>query len=230
MDRKIILGILSVTLIALALSILLPGGRTVDKEPKLPWLILVDEEGYPSVFGITLGKSTLAELRDGFQEQGEINLFVTPQQEHAIEAYFQSLYLSGIRADLVVTLDLEEPELTGMYDRGLRISQLESGAKKVTLSEPDLVTLERALVDHLTYIPATDLDEKRITDLFGEPSQRITEASGIQHWLYPEKGLNIALNPGGKEVFQYVIPGKFERILAPLTSGSAAQSATDPDP
>ena len=33
-----------------------------------------------------------------------------------------------------------EAELAGMYDRGLRISQLESGAKKVTLSEPDLVS------------------------------------------------------------------------------------------
>lgn len=222
MDRKIILGILSVTLIALALSILLPGGRPVDKDPKLPWLILIDAEGYPSVFGITLGKSTLAEVRNRFQEQGEINLFVTPQQEHTVEAYFQRLYLSGIRADLVVTLDLEDAELTGIYDRGLRISQLESGAKKVTLSEPDLVALEQAKIEHITYIPATDLDEKRIADLFGEPTRRIAEASGIQHWLYPEKGLDIALNPEGKEIFQYVIPEMFERILAPLTPGPAA--------
>ena len=221
MDRKIILGILGVALIALMLSILLPGGRTVDQNPKLPWLIPIDEEGYPSVFG-----STLAEIRNGFQEQGEINLFVTPRQGYAVEAYFQSLYLSGIRADLVVTLSLEQTELARMYDRGLRISQLESGAKKVTLSQPDLDMLEQARVDHLTYIPAKDLDAKLIADLFGEPGRRISEASGIEHWLYPEKGLDIALNPGGKEVFQYVVPGKFERILIPLTTGPAADNKT----
>ena len=219
MDRKIILGILGVALISLALAILLPGGRTVDDNPRLPWLIGIDSEGFLSVFDITLGRDTLTDVRATLQEQGVVNLFVSPQQTYTVEAYFQGLYLSGIRADLVVTLDLEDSRLRAMYERGLRISQLESGAKKVTLSEPDLAALAAVPVDHLTYLPATDLDAQLISGRFGEPARRIAEDSGIQHWLYPAKGLDIALNPQGKEVFQYVSPKDFGRLLAPLTTG-----------
>lgn len=217
MERKIFLGILAATLIAITLAIILPGGRTVDEQPRLPWLIEIDAAGYPSVFGITLGKSRLQEVRDRFREQGEINLFRSGDGSFAVEAYFGRLYLSGIRAAMIITLDLDQATMQQMYDRGLRISQMESGGKKVKLAASDVIALEQAIIDHITYLPATDLDDELIASRFGEPDQRIEEeSSGLVHWLYPEKGLDIAVNPDGKEVFQYLIPAHFERAMEPL--------------
>jgi len=221
MDRKIILGILAATLVAIALAVLLPGGRTVDEQLKLPWLIEIDAAGHPSVFGVTLGKSRLREVRDCFQEQGKINLFRSEAGVFSVEAYFERLYLSGIRADMIITLDLDQASMEQMYDRGLRISQLESGGKKIRLAESDSIALEQAVIDHIAYLPAADLDDELIASRFGQPDQRIAvKSSSLVHWLYPEKGLDIAVNPDGKEVFQYLMPANFERALEPLTRGA----------
>jgi len=219
MERKIALWILGITLLALALAILLPGGRTVTEDPRLPWLITVDDAGYPTVFGITLGKTPLQSVRDGFREQGEINLFVSPEGKYSIEVYFEKLYLSGIRGAMIVSLKVAQEPLEQMYQRGLRISKLESGARKVKLTKPDEETLAGYLIDHIAYIPKADLDETLIVNRFGEPARQIPEKSGIVHWLYPDKGLDIALNPDGKEVFQYVVPSNFDQILSPLEQG-----------
>lgn len=218
MDRKIIVTILALTLVVLALAILVPGGRTIEENPKLPWILTLDDTGLPTVFGLTIGKSTLQEVRNNFQEQGVTNLFVSPDGKLAVETYFQSLYLSGIKADMVITLDLRQSELDDIYNRGLRISQLESGAKKVKLTDQDLESLNRGVIGHITYIPSADLTEDLVRNRFGEPAERITEPSDIVHWLYPEKGMDIALNPNGKEVFQYISPARFEALTAPLVS------------
>ena len=216
MERKIFLGILAASLVALALAILLPGGRTVDEHPKLPWLIEVDAAGRASVFGLTLGVSTLAQARDVFQAQGETNLFAHAEREFSVETFFQRLFLSGLRGDMVLALEVEPTTAAAMYERGLRISQLGSGAKKVKLAEEDLSVLADATVTHITYIPAADLDPALLAQRFGEPARRIREADGISHWLYPDKGLDIAVNADGKEVFQYINPADFGRVVEPL--------------
>ena len=218
MEHRLVLSIVAISLIALALAILLPGGRTPEGEPRLPWSINLDTEGKPEVFGVRLGVSDLQQARDAFQEQGKLNLFRSPQGDYSAEAYFERLYLSGIRADVILRLAVDRSELERMFNRGLRISQLESGAKKIRLTEQDEATLGQAVIDHITYIPAANLDAELISSRFGEPARKMTEASGMVHWLYPEKGLDIALNPDGKEVFQYLIPADFEQVLAPLKS------------
>ena len=217
MDRKIGFGLLLITLVVLAVAILSPGGRTVDPNPKLPWLIEVDAHGDTQVFGLTLGVSTLADAREVFQEQGKLNLFQSPQGEYAIEAYFQRLFLSGLRADMVLALDVGQQAAAEIFERGLRVSKLGSGAKKIDMTKPDQDLLAEERIALITYLPATDLDEEILSRHFGEPQQKLSEKkSGIVHWLYPEKGLDIAVNPDGKEVFQYVRPSEFEELLKPL--------------
>ena len=223
MEKKIILAIVSLAVIALASAILLPGGRRVEENPRLPWAISVDAAGRTTVFGLTLGESDLADARFNFQTDGEVNLFVSPDQHFSIEAYFDRLFLSGLRGDFIVTLDVDETRAVGMFERGLRISQLGSGAKKVKLAPSDLSLLKQSKITSVTYIPGTDLDEKLIQNRFGEPSQRIKEASGIVHWLYPDKGLDIGINPQDKEVFQYTSPSDFKQITQPLTHTSDAE-------
>lgn len=218
MERKLVIVIATMSLLAVAVAVFLPGGRAPDEFPKLPWKINLDQDGNSSVFGITLGQTTLGEAQAVFGAEAKINLFASSDQDYAVEAYFERLFLSGIKADLILTLDLPQQEADRIYQRGLRVSKLGSGARKVDLAPQD----QRAMLDkpigHITYLPAADLEPKLLSNLFGEPARRLPGKTGITHWLYPEKGLDIALNPDGKEVFQYVRPARFAQLLAPLNN------------
>ncbi len=217
MERNIFLGILTVTLVALVAAILLPGGRPVDEHPKLPWNLQLDSQGNLSVFGLVLRESDLGQARQSFQSQGKASLFLTPENRYMVEVYFQSIYISGLKADVVLNLELTEQQAKAMFERGERISKLGDDTRKVELSSSDMEALAQEKIAFITYIPAADLDEALITSRFGEPARRIQETvSPTTHWLYPAMGLDIAVNPEGKEVFQYVNPADFDRVLRPL--------------
>jgi hypothetical protein len=213
MERKIALSILALTLLAIGIAIIMPGGRQVDTDPKLPWLLGVNADGSSTVFGLTLGKSRVADARKLLQEEGEVTLFMDPDGRFTIEVFFERVVLSGLKADMVMTADLTQQEMQPMYDRGTRISKLGSGERKVTLRPEDIDAAAAAPIRHLTYLPVADLDSGLIESRFGTPAQRIAEKSGATHWLYPEKGLDIAVDPERKEVFQYVAPKDFERLV-----------------
>lgn len=217
MERHTLLIVLAVTLLALAIAMLLPGGRPPDREPLLPWKIGLDPDGSTQVFGLTLGHSTLADARLQLQADATVNLFASPAGTYYLEAYFDRVSLSGLKANLVLSLDLPQPQAEAMFERGLRISQLGSGAKKVDLAAQDLDTVVHLPIRLITYLPVANLDEPLIRRRFGEPQRLIPEPdSETVHWLYPEQGLDIALDPQGPEVFQYLRPADFHEILAPL--------------
>jgi hypothetical protein len=219
MDGKIALTIAALTLMAIGVAIMLPGGREPDPVPKLPWSIQAHPDGSSSVFGLTLGRSTLADAESLFEAEAELTLFAAPQGERSVEAFFGRLFLSGLRADMVVTLELPKATMDAMYDRGIRSSRLGSGETKVTLSPADAAAARNAPIRHITYLPTPDLDPELLQSRFGTPAQRIPGPDEVVHWLYPETGLDIAVDPARKEVLQYVAPRDFQRlILAPLTS------------
>jgi hypothetical protein len=222
MERNIIGGLAIATLLGLAIAIFIPGGKSPDKTPMLPWQIAIDANGQSNIFGLTIDKSTLSEAENLYQEKSTVSLFATPDNQYAVEAFFERLYLSGIRANLVMNIDIDPDTAAQMMERGIRMSRLGSGSSKVTLSEEDLNRVKTNTISLITYLPATDLDEELIQKRFGEPAERISEESGSVHWLYPDKGLDIALNPETKEVFQYIPPARFEQIRAPLLQKTAA--------
>lgn len=218
MERNIALTVFALTLLAIGVAILLPGGRQADVDPKLPWLIKTLPDGDSNVFGLTLGKSTLADARGIFQDEGETTLFATPADVYSVETFFERIFLSGLKADFVATIDLSQDALREFYERGVRLSKLGSGERKVGLNPQDIVQLStNAPIRHLTYLPVADLAPDLLESRFGAPAQRLPGKEKVVHWLYPEKGLDIAVDPERKEVFQYVAPKDFDAlILAPL--------------
>lgn len=226
MERNIALSITALTLLAIGIAILLPG-RTVDPDPKVPWKIETNADGSSSVLGLTLGHSTLEEVQNQFQEAPELTLFVGKDGSMSLEAYFERIFISGLRADMVMNLSLPEREIQDMYDRGVRMSKLGSGEKKVTLSPADENAAGRSVIQHFTYLPMADLEPDLIQARFGEPAERIATEDGIVHWLYPEVGLDIAVDARRKEVFQYVQPKDFDRLVVePLKNAELATNSS----
>ena len=97
-------------------------------------------------------------------------------------------------------------------------------AKKFMLSKDDLTQALDEVVVGLTFIPAVNLDEEVIVARFGEPEKRI-QLTGVKHYLYPLKGLDISLHENSKEVLQYVKPEDFLQLVEPLERINDDQSA-----
>ncbi len=217
MERRIILGVLGAALFAIAAAILLPGGRPPDPNPKLPWDIAPAPGGGARVFGITLGQTPLQGAREIFEDDGEVSLFRVGEDRISVEAFFGNVYLSGLRGDFVLTLDVAPDRARTMLERGLRISKAESGDRKVTLAPEDLSDVVAAAIKQISYLPAARLEPDLIVRRFGNPTEKIVEPdSGIAHWLYPDLGLDIASDAEGRAVLQYVAPADFRMLEDPL--------------
>jgi hypothetical protein len=218
MDRKIILTTLAAALMGfigiwLLLSIL-PDERAGLR--LYPWDATRDGAGNTRVFDLTVGESTLADARAMLGEEGKVNLFENPNGTRTVEAYFNDIILSNLRADWIVTLDVPEAELSSLYERGLRISKAGSGSRKVKLDPADVERLAATPIRILTYLPWKSLEPRDIAGRFGEPAERRTEESGVVHWLYPERGMDIARDDDGGVVIQYLNPMDFERAVGLL--------------
>lgn len=133
-----------------------------------------------------------------------------------VEAFFDELNLNGLKAKFVLVVAVPPEELTGMFQRGLRMNSTPSG-KRITLTADDLVRVRQLPVYSVTYLPTPKLEEAIFTKRFGVPAERIRETkSGAVHWLYPQHGLDITLGGEEKPLLQYVSPKDFELLRAPL--------------
>ena len=223
MERYIFTGVVAITLLALGVAFFLPS--SAPQGPLyLPWQIEKTASGSTRVFGLELGSSTLGEARQRFQESFEVSMFANDDGKKVVEVYFDTIALSGLRARVVLVMALTAEQLNGFYERGVRIATMGSGNRKVTLADSDLQALLALPIASLTYIPRSNLDADVVLARFGHPAERIRETDskeGIEHWLYPLQGLDIAVHEKGREVLQYVQPARFELLRKPLLEKGA---------
>jgi hypothetical protein len=223
MGRHIFLSVLGFSILAVVIGVFVLPGKE-PRDVRLPWQIEVTPDGGSRILGVELGRTSLGDAELAFNEPAEVSLFTSDDGERGVEAYFDSVDISGIRARIVVVMALEQPTLDAMYKRGVRVANMGGGRRKVTLTDEDLSSLKKMPIGSLTYIPRANLDAELLRKRFGEPAERLLEREGnVEHWLYPEKGLDIALNPEDKEVLQYVRPEHFDSIRLPLMEGAVEQ-------
>lgn len=228
MDRQIILSVLGVAILGFLGVLLLMPASIEDGPDRLPWRVTQDASGHSQVFGFTIGETTLAEVRTLFGEDGKVNLFQDPTQaeSYGVEAFFDQIHLQRLRADFVIALDVDQASLAAMYERGLRISQVGSGSRKIKLDPADVETLSARPIRSISYLPKARLDNALIEQRFGTPDLRLTEPeTEIVHWLYPERGMDIGRSPNGTVVIQYVNPDDFDRLLSPLQDAVPSEDA-----
>lgn len=215
MDKKIILGVIALIAVSLSIALMLPD-NTVNDGDTLPWHIVHPTPGTTHVLGVTLGQSTLDDAELKFKEPAKVSMFKSVDSKLAVEAFFEEVNLNGLKAKIVVTLEVPSFELPGIFNRGARMNSTPSG-KRITLSTDDLLRVRQAPIASLTYLPNVRLDESVLIKRFGNPAQRVRETrSGTIHWLYPQHGLDIALGGNEKPLLQYLSPTDFELLSAPL--------------
>lgn len=228
---KVIIGIIVVCILVFIAGLLMPvrvgdeanapGESSHPGDQFLPWQIETTADGSIRVFGLTLGKSTLQEANELYHHGAEVSLFVSPEGQYKVEAYFDKVVLGGFSAQIILVIALSQDQLADMFQRGIRVSSLGGGRKKATLAPQDLQTVYNSSVTTLTYLTRARLDDELLIKRFGEPAKRIEEPeTHTVHWLYPKKGLDIALSEKGRAVLQYVPPKQFSELMAPLMVNS----------
>lgn len=215
MDKKILLSLLAFIVFAGSLLLLLPSTHENDPET-LPWRVSHPTPDSSRVFGLTLGVSSLENAEDFLRDTPEVSLFKTADGKMGVEAYFDEINLNGLKAKFALTLDVPQADLERLFARGARLNATPTG-KRVTLAADDLAQVRAYRIKAISYLPAVRIEEAVVEKRFGIPAEKIREKeSGAVHWLYPDKGLDIALQEKQKPVLQYVTPADFVALRAPL--------------
>jgi hypothetical protein len=221
-ESKIYWGVGIISALVIIGSFFLPGDA--KRSDDMPWHIEHPTPDSVRIFGLTLGQSTANEAELRFKEEAKPSLFKSPEGKMITEVFFEQVNLAGLRSRIVLTIDVPEAELKGMYERGLRMAATGSG-KKITMTPDDIAKMRTWPISSLTYLPSLHVEEAIFLKRFGQPAQRIKEQkSGLVHWLYPQDGLDITLDGSEKPLLQYVPPKDFDRLVRPLLDSGAVMN------
>ena len=216
---KTFLAVLATAAILIVLLTLLP--RSTPDAPvgavhDLPWQIDMLPDGKSRVFGLTIGVSTLADARSRFGDDNELAIVTAPGESGSVEAFYRDVTMGAITGKLILTADIPEQTIVSMRQRAKKLEYMQSSTKKATLADEDAVVAESASIRAIAFIPTVNLDEEMVTSRFGRPSERIRSSESVEHYLYPDRGLDVVLDSKGKELLQYVAPQQFELLREPL--------------
>lgn len=230
MANSIFLKVLAGSLLAIVVGVYLSTIKVPEADDSrfpnsvYPWQIELLPSGNTRVFGLVIGESTLGEAEQSFKEVAQITLFVTKEAEPVIEAYFSQVKIGGLKAKMVLSIELPTDQVEAMFSRGARISTLDSGTREVTLSSEDAQQVRQLPISSITYLPSIHLDAELIEKRFGLPTEKVADSLGDAiHWLYPAKGMDIALSEENKEVIQYIVPAKFDTLMLPLKAAAKSE-------
>jgi hypothetical protein len=195
-----------------------PDNQTGEPVSGLPWQIEALADGKSRVFDLTLGTSTLKDAQTRFGE-GELAIVAAPDEPGSLELYFDTVTAGAVTGKLLVTADVAADTLAAMRKRTTKTEYMESGAtKKSRLAEQDVAAALATPIRSLAFIPSINLDETMIVQRFGEPASRHRASAQTEHFLYPDRGLDILLDSDKKELLQYVAPRDFAKLSEPLNS------------
>ncbi|NOQ88113.1 MAG: hypothetical protein GQ550_04250 [Gammaproteobacteria bacterium] len=182
----------------------------------LPWQIEILQDASTEVFGLHIGSSRLSDAIEKLGSDMELAIIAATDEAGSLEMYYGHYRAGLLSGKLVIQTDSSETDLKRWRDNALRSEYMETGlAKKYILSPDDLPQVLDEVIVGLTFLPAVNLDEEVILSRFGGPEKRI-QLHGVIHFLYPEKGLDLALHEDSKEVLQYVSPDAFQQFIQPL--------------
>lgn len=195
----------------------------------LPWQIEVIGEDRTRVLGLTLGETTLASLA-GRLPVPDIRLFVDPDGERSVEAYYSNARIPPFEANLVLIPQLDATELEELWEQRTSERPMPSGARRYGLRDAALIRLGGMPVAELSYIPRARWDEEQVLARFGPPESRLQLDNAQVYWLYPEQGLVITVPARrGRMLMHYVTLDRWDQVLDRLERARLREAADTAD-
>lgn len=196
---------LFLVIVGIVMLMLLPSPQAPAEKP---WEITTMPDGNSQVLGIHLGKTDYQTAQARLGVVSETALFVDPDGQASVEAYFDSVNLGGLSAKLVLNLGVSDDRLALMLNRASAGELRPSGAHQHVLAAVDRDYVLNAPVQALTYIPSIGLSREMIESRFGKAttvSELAADEQGrrTEIWSYPEIGLTIEFHPEQKPILIY---------------------------
>jgi len=216
---KLIAAIIALTaaaILAPLLFVMMGDAPPTAPAEGLPWQVERLPDGATRVFGLMPGASTIDDARRRFGPDMQLAIVAAPGQAGSLEAYFESVTMGYVTGKLILTAEMAAESLARMRERAAKAEFMESTTRRYTLAADDVAPALAAAIRAITFIPSANLDADVIVERFGTPDERIRISEHIEHFLYPGRGLDLALDGKGKEVLQYVAPREFGRLREPL--------------
>jgi len=202
--------------VVLAIYPFLDSSKNTETVTGLPWQVDILPDGSTRVFGLLIGNSTLSDALEILGYDMELAIIAATDEVGDLEMYYGHYRAGLLSGKLVLQTSISEQKIKQWRDNAVKSEYMASGlAKKYSLSPDDLPQVLAETIIGLTFIPTVNLDEEVILARFGEPDRRIV-LTGVTHYLYPEKGLDIAFHADAKEILQYVSPATFQQLVQPL--------------
>ncbi len=220
MNKLLVIGI--VVAAAIGYVLMKPSTNSVPTAAvNLPWQVELHSDETSSVFGIQLEHTRVDELIEALGIEYELAIISDSNDRNGLEIYYSYFSAGPIKGKLIAQVSADHNELEAMQARASSSSYTSSGSRKFMLNATDLAQIQSWTINSLSLIPAANLDEEIVLSRFGQPAQRITTQHGSEHFLYPNIGVDIALNEKAKELIQYVAPRHFDQLVKPLQQEAA---------
>ena len=196
-----------------------PFQRTSDNQEAvvgLPWQIDTFPDGTTQVFGLRVGVSKLSDAIRVLGGDMDLAIVAATDEVGSLEMYYGHYRAGLLSGKLVLQTDIPEQKIERWRNNATKSEYMASGkTKKYILSSDDIAEILDETITGMTFIPAVNLDEDVILARFGKPGRRVVR-DGVTHYLYPDKGLDIAHHESSKEVLQFVAPSAFQQLTEPL--------------
>ena len=183
---------------------------------RYPWQITPMADGSSRIFGIHLGVTTAGDAMQKLGASPSLALFENPDGGLSLELFYKEFTRAGLSGKLILSLSDEQGRLQALKRKATKLEKLVSGVTQYRLELNAQQEMAGLPVVAMTYVPYADLVEEVIVARFGEPAEKIRGHEQAQHWLYPDRGLDLVIDGAGKEILQYVSPKEFGKLLRPL--------------
>lgn len=205
-------------------------GGAPAPEQGLPWQTQAGPDGTLQVFGLVLGRDTLADAQARIGDGLQVALVARLGEVGALEALADPFSAGFVSGRLVLALGAPDETLARWRAQVAKSEPMDGGVRRFELHGADRDEARRAPVVGLSFVPAVRLGEADLRQRFGAPAAVLGQPDGSQVLLYPERGLAATVAAGSRGVLQYVAPRDFEaRLRAPLlASAASAASAAGP--
>jgi hypothetical protein len=223
---KTFLAVAAVAVVLVAIALLLHPGAERPTAPieGQPWQVEPLPGGGSRVFGLTLAQSTIGDARLRFGEDMELGIIAARGEPGTLEAYYNSVTAGTILGKMILVAALDPGMVARLRERAVKREFMHDTTYRYILDPADLALAWGAPLAAITFIPVVSIDEQTALARFGPPQERVRTSEQVEHFLYPDKGLDLVLDAKGKEVLQYVAPREFERLRAPLRGATPSSS------
>lgn len=176
-----------------------------------------------SLLGLRLPGSRWGEVAARWGDNVQLAVMARRDQAGRLEAYIDRVDAGGVLGRLVLVFDLPDDTLRALQQGAAKAEPVDGVLWRHVLRGEQRQQLAAAPLSSVSFVVSTRLEVATLRQRYGAPAQRWLEAGRLRHWLYPERGLALVLDPEGRHVLQAVAPAEFDaRLRAPLRAAGAS--------